>query len=295
VYRASIYLISVNPKKYKLARVVRSVRGDRVLMALERLVKGPYVRAVNYHDVPPNMAFAFEYQLRFYSRHFISVDYAALDRLQSGDWSASKPGLILSFDDGTRSHAEVVAPLLEKYGFTGWFMVPGGLLDTPPAAQTEYAREHSIAHAGFDYGDERIAMTWDELRSLSRRHIIGSHTWDHSRLVEGLGAREIEDQVVRAKSRLEERLGVPVSIFAWVGGEEVSYSRSAASAIVAAGHTYSFMTNHQVIRQRTPPHQLQRSNIEASDPEAIMRFQLTGLMDILYTAKRRRVNRVTSI
>jgi hypothetical protein len=79
-----------------------------------------------------------------------------------------------------------------------------------------------------------------------------------------------------------------------VGGEESSYSRTAASLTAGAGYIHSFMTNHQVIQPSTSPIHLQRSNVETSDPDELMRFQLTGVMDALYNAKRRRVNNLTA-
>jgi len=55
------------------------------------------------------------------------------------------------------------------------------------------------------------------------------------------------------------------------------------------------MTNNAVITPSTCPLQLQRTNIEAEDPLWLVRFQLSGFMDVFYAGKRRRVNRLTAI
>ena len=39
--------------------------------------------------------------------------------------------------------------------------------------------------------------------------------------------------------------------------------------------------------------QLQRTNVEASDPPALVNLSLSGFFDAWYAAKRRRVNRLT--
>src|SRR5688572_631852 len=83
---------------------------------VQRQLLWPWARALNYHDVPPRLAGAFEAQLRLFARDFVSVGPAELAALHAGDWPHEKPGLLLTFDDGLRSHADVVAPLLEKYG-----------------------------------------------------------------------------------------------------------------------------------------------------------------------------------
>ncbi len=67
--------------------------------------------------------------------------------------------VVLTFDDASRSHAEFVAPLLKKHGFSATFFV------------TE----------GFDMvSNKRDYMTWDEIARLHRDGFeIGNHTKDH--------------------------------------------------------------------------------------------------------------------
>lgn len=74
--------------------------------------------------------------------------------------------VVLTFDDASRSHVEVAAPLLKKHGFGATFFV------------TE----------GFDFAtNKRDYMTWDEIARLHRDGFeIGNHTRDHK----ALGARD---------------------------------------------------------------------------------------------------------
>jgi peptidoglycan/xylan/chitin deacetylase (PgdA/CDA1 family) len=255
----------------------------------------PYARALNYHDVPRHLAAAFEAQLAFFAREFQAVGPGELRELHAGAWRHPKPGLLLTFDDGLRSHADVVAPLLEKYGFPGWFNVPVGFVDTPPAEQRRFAREHQIDADARDLpDDERIALSWQDLRRLDGPHEICCHTWSHRRLGPRLTTAELQLEIARAKQRLEEGLGHAVRGFAWVGGEEWAYSREAADAIHAAGFEFSFMTNNAVIRPHAELLQIQRTNVEAHFDPAFLRFCLSGFYDLLYLPKRRRVNRVTA-
>ena len=261
---------------------------------LQRQLLWPWARALNYHDVPRSLAGAFEEQLRFYARHFVSVGPTELAELHAGRWPHPKPGLLLTFDDGLRSHADVVAPLLEKYGFQGWFNVPVGFVEAPEAEQQEFARSHQIDCDGRDYPDGRVALSWRDLRRLDGPHEICSHTWTHRRLGPRLDEAELELEIDRAKERLEEGLGRRVRGFTWVGGEEWAYSREAAERIRAAGFEYSFMTNNAVIRPHAELLQVQRTNVEAHFDPAFLKLCLSGFYDLLYLPKRRRVNRVTA-
>ena len=256
---------------------------------------GPHIRVVNYHDVPPSRAPAFREQLAFYAEHYRSVDREALEAFLVGrdiGLRAERPGLIISFDDGLRSHAEVAAPLLEEFGFMGWFMVPSGFVDCAAAEQGAFAAAHQIVFSP-EYADARVAMTWDQLRALEARHIVGCHSESHRRLEASLTAEEREREIVHAKARFEAELGHPMDVFCWVGGEEWSYSASCAAEIRAAGYAFSFMTNNAPVRPGSDPLQIQRSNIEAAMSPARVRFNLSGLMDGLYAPKRARVERLT--
>ncbi len=282
-------------RKHRLAAMANPLGLNALGLRLQRTLLSPFIRAVNYHDVAPFQADAFEAQLIYYKSHFEIVGPAGLDALLADRWDRSKPGLLLTFDDGLRSHADIVAPLLERHNLTGWFMVPIGFVDAVVDTQLDYARHNQIPHYPREEGDPRIALTWNDVRTLARRHEICCHTWEHRRLGSWLSAEELAAEIPRAKARLEAECGRPVKAFGWVGGEENSYSRGAAVVIAQAGFHFSFMSNNEVIRPGHDSLCLQRTNIEARDSAAVMRFQLSGAMDVLYSAKRRRVNRLTRL
>jgi peptidoglycan/xylan/chitin deacetylase (PgdA/CDA1 family) len=173
--------------------------------------------------------------------------------------------------------------------------VPTRFVGTPVGEQWHFAETHSIFPFHDDYENQRLALSWDEIRALDAGgHVIGSHTTHHERLVSDLTPDQLEVEIVRSKSELEEHLGHEIDVFCWVGGEEWSYSGSAAETIRRANYRLSFMTNNLPVRQGVNPLQIQRTNIEAWYPLDLVDFQLNGLLDVLYAAKRRRVNRLTA-
>src|SRR5262245_48743646 len=195
----------------------------------------PFIRIVNYHDVAPCHARSFERHLQFFQRRFIVTDRAGLAGLLSGHWRHDRPGLLITFDDGLKSHAEVAAPLLEKHGMVGWFFVPTEFVDTPRERQRAYGQNHRISWSR-EPGSDLGALTWDDVRRLDKNHhIVGCHTTTHMRLSQRLTAEELHCEIPQAKARLEAELGHEVDVFCWVGGEESSYSATAAEAIRQAG------------------------------------------------------------
>jgi len=286
--------VRLTQAKQYLARWQEAVKLDRVLLRLQRIAFHPFARAINYHAAPQQYLSNFEMQVKWYAENFVSVDIRALEDLHRGIWSDSKPGLIISFDDGLREPYENALPILERYGFKAWFFVPVGFVETPPADQHAFASGHSITLPASSR-DSRIALSWEEIRDLEARgHVVGCHTYSHHRMTAVTPPAQLRHEIIDAKELMEKRLGHEVSVFCWVGGEESSYSSETAELIRAAGYRMSFMTNSFVIRPGCNLLQLQRTNIECDYPLSLVRFQLAGFMDVFSTPKRRRVVQMTA-
>lgn len=249
---------------------------------LRRRFGTAHIRAINYHAFSRDLASGFERQLAFYAKHFDDCSRSDLDVLLSGSpetSSWSRPRLLISFDDGFSGQYEIAAPLLEKYGFTGWFFVPswhiGRELDAP------------TSESGGIAGSFMSAAQLQEL--VARGHVVGCHTRHHTRLVATLSQEQLETEIVAARDDIEASIGGKIDVFCWVRGDEPSYSAPAQRKIEAAKYRYSFMTNLLPITAGTDPLYLERTNIEADWPLSHVRFYLSGIMDLAYAAKRRRV------
>ncbi len=251
---------------------------------IQRLIYGPHIRSIGYHSVQPDEAEMFERQIQWYSKHFVNVGRQELEDLLAGrarGWK--RPGILLTFDDGTRTHFDTVAPILEKYGFTGWFFVPSGLLNLGPEdPDDEFSRD----------GTRGRNLTIDQLKSLAERHVIGSHGVTHIRLAESVPDDKLGYEISESRRQLKNILDRDVDIFSWIGGEEWAYCET-ASELVRNNYRFAFMGNSDVMLPSTDPYQLSRSNIEAYFPLSLVRLQLSGLVDLYFMPRRRRVLRTT--
>lgn len=276
--------MNLNLIKRRIAAVLDVLRLNHLGYFVQKATQFPFIRAVNYHDVSADHTDNFESHLQFYASQFVNVDEQTLRGFLNGDaWPHKKPGIVISFDDGMRSHFEIVAPLLEKYGFTGWFFVPSGWISERIDENPEVAK---------NVGDQ-LTLNTQQAKYLAQNHVVGCHTETHRRLSADLSNEVLNIEIVGGKSSLEKTLGRDILTFCWVGGEESNYSRSAAE-FIRQNYDLSFMTNTANICPTNDPMQLQRTNIEAENPLSLVRFQLSGFMDLAYLPKRRRVNRLTS-
>lgn len=234
-----------------------------------------YVLPVNYHVTPSAQAANFERHLEFHRRHFENASSVRLDRVLAG--VAAGPAILLAFDDGYRDNYEIAAPLLEKHGFTGWFFVSSG-------------RHRDGAARTVDGEKADDFMSFAEMRDLiARGHVVGCHSHSHRRLGPALDAATLAVEIVESRKLLQDALSDPVDDFCWVGGEEWSYSAPAARVIERAGYRRAFGTNCGIVTARTDPFAIERTNIEAHWPLSQVRFGLSGLMQLAYGPKRRRV------
>ncbi|MCC6523803.1 MAG: polysaccharide deacetylase family protein [Polyangiaceae bacterium] len=234
-----------------------------------------------------------ERHFAFYSERFQCLDEVGLLRFLTGGLSLRRTGIVVSFDDGIRDNAEVAAPLLERFRLVGWFMVPGGYIDSPLAAQPRFYRQRirAVPDAEHPADGSGHAMTWPDVRSLADRgHVVACHTWSHRTLGVDVSAADVDDEVLVARDRLAAAIGRPVRTFSWVRGFPGDYSALAHNA-VCRGYDLAFMTMSSAIHRTSDPHVLHRFNVEASFPLPVLRFQISRLNEAAFARRRRSVER----
>lgn len=221
----------------------------RVAELTRLLATRPLIRTINFHNTSPQRAHVFGRQLEICSRHFSSVSEDDLDAyLQSGRWHKDKPGVILAFYEGYRNGYDVVRPMLERLGLTGWFFVITGFIETQPAGQLEYALAHDIGIESREYADGRYALSWDEIRELDRSHVIASHALSHQPIA-AMNQQTQEAEVAGSQRTFVERLGHPVRSFVSYGGPAYGEHASTDRLIDAAGYQFVF-SNFRIQRLR---------------------------------------------
>jgi len=106
--------------------------------------------------------------------------------------------VVITFDDGYRDFYTHAFPVLAEYGFKATMFIVSGL-------------------AGEQRGlrDGKEFMTWEEIRRIHSGGIrIGSHTVTHPELY-SMRPSQIEDELRRSKSAIEDKLGAAVQSFAY--------------------------------------------------------------------------------
>lgn len=209
----------------------------------DAIAAGRFVRVVNYHNTPASGRDALRVELSTYGQRFDSIDLAELDGFfTTGQWSSDRPGFLPVFYEGYRNSAEVAGPVCDELGLTGWFMVCTGFVDCPVAEQESYARAHWIGLLAEDlasYGD-RLAMTWDQVAELSRRHVVTPHTASHDGIADVTSAEDFEREIFEPKAKMDAVTGQSAPAFAWLHGTQWGMSERHDRALQEAGYRYLF-------------------------------------------------------
>ncbi len=209
----------------------------------------PVIRAVNFHNTSRAQAEHYERQFAEYSRSFTSVNEDELnDYLTTGEWHKPKPGLIVSIFEGYRNSYDVLAPMVEKYGFTGWFFIITGFLNSAIADQRTFAEHHDIDMLTHEYPDGRYALTWDEVRQLARKHVIACHTRSHT-LLSALAPEVQREEVIGSQETFKKELGHPVRTFVSLTGPAYGENPATDRLIDEAGYDF-VLSNFRIQRIR---------------------------------------------
>lgn len=228
-------------KNFDINKFAKAVCNDkRTLEMFRYLVNNSYIRVVNYHNTNLRDKDRFEAEIAYFSKFFSPVNLADIDEFfTTHKWKKEKPGLIPAIFEGFRSHYDIIAPILDKYNFTGWFYIPSFFLDIPVEEQWEYSKEHELDVTEPEmFPDKRIAMTWDEVREIAQKHEICCHTGNHFQISKDTPDEDMHREIVESKRKLEKEIGRDVDVFCWLYGEEYSYNIRAHKYLEEAGYKY---------------------------------------------------------
>ena len=265
---------------------------SRICFLFSRLFYGrQHIRVVNYHSTPTSYAANLEQHLAFYQKHYSNTTLQELnDFLATKIWKKDKPGLIISFDDGLKNNKECALPLLESYGFTGWLCIPTGYLlkkNTEKINAEEIISIYGIKTTA----KEGLIMTPEELEQVSHKHEILCHTYTHMRLPQTVNDdATLNKELVQAKKELENSCGKKIEGFCWVGEELKNYSAK-AHKIIKENYHFAFQTNNSPVTKKTDPYFIDRNNIEVWFSPALFLLTLSGLYDLMYWNKRKKLKK----
>ena len=165
----------------------------------------------------------------------------------------------ITFDDGYRDFLEHAFPVLQRYNF-------GATVFLVAEQVGKTNRWDSVI-----YGEEVPLMTWQEVRQLQTAGIhFGSHSATHPALT-ALTPAQVVEEGLRSRTILEDKLGWPVTTFAYPYGDT---NKVVQHLLGACGYTTGVTTWHYFSHFNDSPLALPRVEVAGSDSPAMFRAKL---------------------
>lgn len=273
-------------------RAATLLRVDELALRRQKRIGRLQGLVIGVHETPVAMEARFREQLEWVSRHFTISTLETFARLweNSKEYSASKPPVLFTFDDGRESNFLVAAPLLESYGGRGVFFIVPGFAECSAGKALQFYR--SRINPNSQPGDEK----WEDWKPMNRRqvaelaargHAIGNHTLTHERLL-GLSPEALDREVGDSARELVSWTSKPVEAFAWTFGWD-AIDRNAWQ-VIRRHHRFCFSPCAGAIDgRRDSPSLIWRREIEVKYSEAEYRFLYSGLVDPWWSHRRKRL------
>ncbi len=220
-----------------------------------------------YHRVITKVSSIYDYtpeQIEEHLRYFKENGYTPLTAIQlvemmeNSEELPEKP-IVLTFDDGHKSHYTKVFPLLKKYGYKATFFV-----------YTDVIAEKSEKQ-----------LTWDELRIMGREGMdIQSHTKSHPHLTQAktnenpqIYLKRLTSEIYDSKQIIEKKLQSKVNLLAYPYGW---YNKDIETIAVQARYRGIFTVNWGVNLPTQNPLRIRRRVMENTMGIADLNYLLTA-------------------
>jgi peptidoglycan/xylan/chitin deacetylase (PgdA/CDA1 family) len=249
-------------------------------------------RILSLHHVPTTERPSFERLLEYLVHHHgLITPTEAEERLQGSTFARQdgKVPYLLTFDDGFKSHSDVVAPVLDDFGAKGVFFICPQLLSVEKTREQRALVRRYVQHDARD--PHSLLMSWDDVTLLrSKGHTIGSHTLSHRR-ISSLCESEKLREIGSAAEVIGKVLGEDPKWFSYPFGDNGSIDSESYRFLV---ERYKFCCNtlRGVNTTKTSPLTLSRETIDLRTPWHYQTMVLAGGLDWLYLSKIKQLEQI---
>lgn len=204
------------------------------------LKAGGYQRTLHYHNTPSFYGKLYEKQLKYIAEHYVSLNLKNLSlKLQRDTFEhPDKKSILIGLFDGYRNNYEVLYPMLGRYGLTAWYLLVSDFLNTPVKEQEKMLEPYHMQYIVGEYEDGRYAMSWEEAREVSRKHVIVNHSSTHYFITSDTDEKRVCYEIDHAHGMIEKNTGTRPIVFSALGGADFYTNPTVSKKLREKGYQY---------------------------------------------------------
>lgn len=203
-----------------------------------------------------------------------NAQVVSLEEILGSPTPAARLQVALTFDDGYRTLAGIVAPLLSERKWPATVYLNTGNIED----QCPQPSQPQIGH----YPGEEFLL-WEEVEDLLRQGwLIGSHGVDHVDLT-GVDVLTAARQLTSSRQTIEKRLGMECRHFAYTWGRNDAPVRS---LVAANGYAAAVAAHHGPLSVHSDPMALPRIDVRREYNLADFAAVVRGDWDFLGLAQK---------
>ncbi len=240
-------------------------------------------RFVTFHDLPRDSLPLFEANLGFLKKY---TNVVSLSDFMQGHLSTTRLNVVLTFDDGYKSWATSVAPILKSLNLPATFFVASGFVGASKEQEAAYMRTNLLLSP--DVACRASGLSEDDIRGLARDGFtIGGHTVSHRNLSTIFDSDEVRHEIREDRRRLATITGAKIDYFAYPFGACQNPRIDLANILRESGYIGAVTTASGSNTQDSDRFLLHRELTPASLSKWVFRARAYGNYDAVRFLKRR--------
>ncbi len=245
------------------------------------------VVALTFHNILPEQFSWFERLVKLVIENYEVIDPKEFlaNRIST---QAKSLQVLFTFDDGFYSNRLLVEKVLANHNVKALFFLPEGFigLNENDAYNFVIKKIYPTRKTLKGVRDQYRALSWKDVEWLiTQGHVVGGHSKQHLRL-STLSVQKQVEEIVDSANRIEARLGIKISSFAYPFGS-VSSINSDSIRFASQRFQYSFSNVRGTICESPSQNFLFRQNLVAGDPLWLVQAMIEGRIDWKYHQDRR--------
>ena len=257
----------------------------RPLIALTRVKYG--ITALTFHNLSREQFAWFDAVVKFIVENYGVVD--PKDFLQNKvPQQTNHLQVLFTFDDGFYSNRLLVEQSLARYNLKALFFLPEGFIGLSGNEAYDFVLKNFFPTKESLKGPKHYyhALSWKDVDwLLTQGHVVGAHARKHLMLSK-LTAQQQTEEIIESANRMEYRLGIDVSSFAYPFGSVASVNTDSIR-IAAQRFQHSFSNVRGSIIESPNHNFLFRQNLVPGDPLWLEKAMVEGRVDWKYNQERK--------